>query len=154
MKKHRLVCAVAIVNGILLLVCFFCLARAMWVINTFRHPPLLPYTETESGVQLTLPSEKTVHITFGENAVRVTPCAFTSHEDARCIVSFIRRYADDNGISIPRNSMDLIGEVRLHAILATLGYKPEHTDQADLDYTRDHRPYVNVVGRCLGVLGV
>lgn len=151
--NNRKIKALVILLLIALLATAFCLYRAIRTINEFKH--ITPQYSIQDGKYiLNLPSGKTAAVSFAETAVSVYPSKCTTHEDAVYITAFIKGIAEKEGKPNSRRTIDMIGEYRLHAILSAIGYKPQETDTADLDYEKDRRWYVNLASRLLGVVGI
>ena len=114
------------------------------------------YKESENGsVELTLNQRKMVTLEFDETSVKVSGAyRYDDRPDMVEIIRFIRYYCDKNGIRIARNNSDLWGELRLHTALYKMGYKEVHTLNAEIDYEKDDRWYVNVVSTVLGRIGI
>ena len=116
--------------------------------------PSIYYIEG-SAASTQLPSGQTVDLHFRENNVEVADSyVCTNIEDCYAIVFAIKSYAQENGIEIVRSNTDMVGELRLHNFLYGIGYKPDETGIADLEYIRDRRWYVNVASRMIGWTGL
>ena len=108
-----------------------------------------------STASVYLPSGQIVDLHFRGNNVEITDSyECKSIEDCYAIVFAIKSYARENGIEIVRTNTDLVGELRLHNFLYRIGYKPDETGTADLEYICDRRWYVNVASRVIGWTGL
>ena len=107
--------------------------------------------ETERGVIVSFSDGRQIELIFNNTAVKVVRAyEIEDKSEIYSVVRFIRRYAAEPGIEITRKNMDLYGELKLHNLLYSMDYKRESTADADLDYLRDKRWYVNVMSRLLG----
>ncbi len=139
---------------ILLVLTTVSLIRSIQTINELDVEEPIAYTETDGKTEVVLPSGITATLSFGKNTVSIYPSAGTTHEDAAVLATFIKGYAKKQGMSLSRPTTELIGEYRLHTILADLGYRTDRTDKADLEYDEDKRWYVNFASCLLGILGI
>lgn len=114
------------------------------------------YKEIEKGrVELTLNQRESVTLLFDETSVTVSNAyCYDDRSEMVEIIRFIRYYSDKNGIEIARDNSDLWGELRLHTTLYKTGYREVHTLNAEIEYEKDDRWYVNVVGKVLGWIGI
>ena len=116
-------------------------------------PPIYYIEGSTASVQL--PSGQIVDLHFRENNVEVLDSyACNNIEDCYAVVLAIKSYAQSNGIEIVRSNTDMVGELRLHNFLYRIGYKPDETGTADLEYICDRRWYVNVASRVIGWTGL
>ena len=116
--------------------------------------PSFHYIEASTAM-VQLPSEKLVDIHFRENNVEITDSyECKSIEDCYAAVFAIKAYARKNGIEVVRSNADMAGELRLHNFLYGIGYKPDETGTADLEYICDRRWYVNVASRMISWTGM
>ncbi|MBQ7347651.1 MAG: hypothetical protein IJW55_06805 [Clostridia bacterium] len=116
--------------------------------------PSFYYIEASTAT-VQLPSGKLVNLHFRENNIEITDSyECKSIEDCYAIVFAIKAYARDNDIEIVRSNADMAGELRLHNFLYRIGYKPDETGTADLEYICDTRWYVNVASRMIGWTGL
>ena len=118
--------------------------------NTFH------FTERERGrVELFLNQKDSVTLEFEETSVKVFKAyRYDGRSEMVKIIRFIRYYSDKNGFKISRTNSDFWGELRLHTALYKMGYREEHTLNAEIDFDKDDRWYVNVVGKVLGWIGI
>ena len=118
--------------------------------NTFH------FTERERGrVELFLNQKDSVTLEFDETSVKVSSAyRYDDRPKMVEIIRFIRYYCEVNGFKISRRNSDFWGELRLHTALYKMGYREEHTLNAEIDYDKDDRWYVNVVGKVLGWIGI
>lgn len=116
----------------------------------------IEYIETDDGkINAILPSGRILSFCFGEKSVKIQDCSIaTGRNDAVSAVTFIKSYANKNDIQIPRSTLELIGEYRIHAILCSIDYKLDHTRDADLDYIDDPRWYMGISARLIGIVGL
>ena len=114
------------------------------------------YEEYGNGkVILSLNEEKRITFLFGKNSVKVVDSyQATSKEESISVALFIRYYARLNGIETARSNTDFTGEYRLHNCLYKLGYKRKQTQNADIEYVKDRRWYVNVASTFIGWIGI
>lgn len=153
-SKQKLVQLWAIASTVLLFLSLFCLARALKTINQFEHMKPQDYSEKGRTVAVIVPSERTYLISFRKNDVKINHCMGSTYQDAVALVAFIKGYANQDNLSIPRSTIELIGEYRLHTMLSNMGYQREHTSVVDLDYVQDRRWYINTLSTLIGVLGL
>ena len=78
----------------------------------------------------------------------------TSKDESISVALFIRYYTRLNGIKTARSNTDFTGEYRLHNCLYKLGYKRKQTQNADIEYVKDRRWYVNVASTFIGWIGI
>ena len=81
------------------------------------------YTETDGKVTLDLTSGRTVTMRFGKNAVCVYDCYLYDNSDAAEILLFVRRYGQENGVTIARKNTELLGEFTLRRTRRGYGVK-------------------------------
>ena len=144
----------AIISTVLLFLSLFCLSRALDTINQFEHSTPQEYSKNGRKTSVTMPSERTYILSFGKRDVKINHCVGSSRKDALALVSFIKGYADKHQIQIPRSTVELIGEYRLHTMLSNMGYEREQTAVVDLDYSQDRRWYINTLSALIGVIGL
>ena len=135
------------------IICVVMTCRNNKIINSIEQT--YDYREDSGGVVLTLPRGEELTLQFGNDSVKIVHSF--EYNDAETIyktVMFVREYASKNGIEIPRSINEMYGEIRLHNILYTLGYKREQTGDCDLDYIADRRWYVNVASKLIGWSGL
>ena len=65
------------------------------------------------------------------------------------LIAFVYFYGRKTDITIERSVTDMLGELRLHNALYAVGYKRKNTADADLDYDRDRRWYVNFISKII-----
>lgn len=150
-KKYWLL----ILSGVL------CLIALMFFLLTERNVRILNdadpsyYYKECSAVSVHLPSEKTVDLIFRNNHTKVkSSYEFESIAECYSIVLAVKAYAMRNEIEITRSTTEMVGELRLHNFLYEIGYKPDETGDADLEYIQDRRWYVNVASRLIGWTGL
>ena len=153
-SKQKLVQLWAITSTVLLFLSFFCLWRALDTLNRFEHAEPQTYSERGKQISVTLPSDRSYLLLFGKKDVKIDHCIGSSRQDALDLVSFVKGYASEREIAIPRSTVELIGEYRLHTILSAPGYKREQTAVVDLDYDQDRRWYINTLSKLVGIIGV
>ena len=144
----------AMISTILLFLSLLCLARAVKTINQFEHMEPQAYSESGRSIAVIMPSERTYLLSFRKNDVKINHCMGSTYQDAVALVAFIKGYANQGNLSIPRSTIKLIGEYRLHTMLSDMGYQREHTSVVDLDYVQDRRWYINTLSTLIGVLGL
>ena len=153
-SKQKLVQLWAIASTVLLFLSLFCLWRALDTINRFEHAELQSYSKRGKQISVTLPSDRSYLLSFGKKDVKIDHCIGSSRQDALDMISFVKGYATEQKIDIPRSTVELIGEYRLHTILSNIGYEREQTAVVDLDYVQDRRWYINTLSTLIGVLGL
>ena len=132
---------------------FFLLTdRNVKLINDIK--PSFYYIDT-SNAGILLPSEQSVHLKFRNNHVKIKDSfQYQRIEDCYTIVMSIKNSANESGIEITRSNTEMVGELRLHNFLYRIGYKPDETGDADLEYIKDRRWYVNIASRWIGWTGI
>ena len=153
-SKQKLVQLWAIASTVLLFLSLFCLGRALDTINRFEHAEPQSYSKRGKQISVTLPSDRSYLLSFGKKDVKIDHCIGSSRQDALDIISFVKGYATEQKIDIPRSTVELIGEYRLHTILSNIGYEREQTAVVDLDYIQDRRWYINTLSTLIGVIGL
>lgn len=159
MKKGKIskgAYALTVVNILILLFSLFCLWKIRQTWKQINAAELPTYREAENEtLEIELPSGKQVNVFFGKKAAEVEACYLTSsREDIISVICAVKAYSAQYDITFPRETADMIGEYRLHVFLYRIGYKPEQTGDAAIDYIEDHRWYVNAFSRLLGMLGL
>ncbi len=157
MKKRRSLIVFTVVNIMLFLMSLYCL------IKTTQNNKIFNSIDTEfdyeecgySKVILSLEKGKKVTLVFGNNSVKVVDSyQATSKRDSISVMMFIRYYAEKRGYVVLRSNTQIMGEYRLHNILYTFGYKKEQTSDADIEFVKDRRWYVNMVSSVCGWIGI
>ena len=121
----------------------------------FNATEKFTYQETEKGVVFVTESGKEIPMRFNAQSVSVLKTRQKiGRQESVEIVRFIREYATRKGYSLRRTNTELYGEYRLHLILYRLGYKRKQTGDADLDYGKDKRWYVERISKIIGWVGV
>lgn len=157
MKRERLILVLTVANVLLLIASVCCLiwtAKNNQIFNSIDKD--FSYEEYENGkVVLTFKNNKTITFTFGNKSVKVVNSyQATSKEESISVALFIRYYTRLNGIETARSNTDFTGEYRLHNCLYKLGYKRKQTQNADIEYVKDRRWYVNVASTFIGWIGI
>jgi len=156
-KQKRYLAIIAWISLLcILIITLFCLWRSYRLIEQINIVQPIEYTETTDGkVHVTLPSGENLLFSFGSNRVCVESCsAAPSRTHAINVALFIKGYAEKNDIECPRSLIMLIGEYRLHSVLAAIGYKSYRTNNADIDYSQDSRWYVECMSAVFGYVGI
>lgn len=112
-------------------------------------PQDFDYAVKDKEIELRLTSGGVVRMRFGKNAVTI----YESHlykSDVYEIAAFICVYGAENGYAVSRKEREIAGEIKLHNLLYTIGYKRKNTENADVEYTSDKRWYVNAASVVLG----
>ena len=154
MKKKSLIIFAAI-NLLLLFAAIFCMARTCK--NNERINSVSAefcYTETDGKVTLDLTSGKAVTMRFGSNAVCVYDCYLYDNTDVAEILLFVRRYGQENGVTIARKNTELLGEFTLHKAAYKAGIQRGESENLDWDYGKDSRPLVNALSKAIGYAGL
>lgn len=114
----------------------------------------MTYRTERNDLLLELQSAQIIQLCFRQKDMTVYRAYdITRREDELLLISFIRAYARDTDIAIPRSNSELLGELQLHGLLYKLGYKQNQTCDADIEYVSDPRWYVNLVSRAIGMSG-
>ncbi|MBR1676608.1 MAG: hypothetical protein IJ706_04780 [Clostridia bacterium] len=114
------------------------------------------YTETEKGkVELILNQGKRVTIEFDETSAKVSDLyKYDDRPEMVSIIRFLRYYCEINRFILKRDNSELWGEMRLHTTLYKMGYKTAQTGDAEIEFYKDARWYVNVVSKVIGRMGI
>ena len=146
---------------LLILSCILCLIALMFFLLTERNVRLLNdmnpsyYYKELSDVSVHLPSDQFADLSFRNNHAKIkNSYRFESKADCYAVVLAIKSYARQNKIEITRSNTEMVGELRLHNFLYQIGYKPDETGDADLEYIQDRRWYVNVASELVGWMGL
>lgn len=104
---------------------------------------------------MSLKGGKRITLIFGDTSIRVVASyQATSKEESIFVALFIRSYTRLKGIETARSNTDFTGEYRLHNCLYKLGYKRKQNGNADSEYVKDRRWYVNVASTLIGWIGI
>lgn len=157
MKRERLLLVLTVANILFLIMSVCCLiwtAKNNQIFNSIEKD--FSYEEYENGkVILALKGGKKITLIFGSASVKVVDSyQATSKEESISVALFIRYYTRLNGIETARSNTDFTGEYRLHNSLYKLGYKRKQTQNADIEYVKDRRWYVNVASTFIGWIGI
>ena len=140
----------AIMLAVCLVIGFIFTANACQSASELYNAPRdFAYEESDGEIRLTLTNGGVVRMRFGKNAVTV----YESHRYKSAvyeITAFIYAYGEKNGYTVSRKRREIIGELKLHNLLYTVGYKRGRTKDADVEYTADTRWYVNAASVVLG----
>ena len=140
----------AIMLAVCLVIGFIFTANACQSASGLYHEPRdFAYEETDGEVNLTLTNGGVVRMQFGDSAVKV----YDAHRHKSAvyeIAAFIYAYGKGKGYTVSRKRKEIVGELKLHNLLYTVGYKRGRTKDADVDYTADSRWYVNLASAVLG----
>ena len=152
MSKEVWFVIISVVLCLLSMAFFMLTDRNVKLINDIK--PSFCYIDT-SNAGILLPSEQSVHLKFRNNHVKIKDSfQYQSIEDCYTIVMAIKNSANESGIEITRSNTEMVGELRLHNFLYRVGYKPDETGDADLEYIKDRRWYVNIASRWIGWTGI
>lgn len=148
-------------------ICFFILSIILFILSSFcfyqtsKNVQFLNeqnssfYHMNGSNVCINLSSGKRVSFALRDNvAIVYDSFQCDTKEDCIKVVLAIKEVAKKKELLISRANSDLIGELRLHNFLYKLGYRTNHTKNADLEYIKDHRWYVNAASRLIGWMGI
>ena len=157
MKRESLLLVLTVANILFLIMSVYCLiwtAKNNQIFNSIEKD--FSYEEYENGkVILALKGGKKMTLIFGSASVKVVDSyQATSKEESISVALFIRYYTRLNGIETARSNTDFTGEYRLHNCLYKLGYKRKQTQNADIEYVKDRRWYVNVASTFIGWIGI
>ena len=157
MKRESLLLVLTVANILFLIMSVCCLiwtAKNNQIFNSIEKD--FSYEEYENGkVILALKGGKKMRLIFGSASVKVVESyQATSKEESISVALFIRYYTRLNGIETARSNTDFTGEYRLHNSLYKLGYKRKQTQNADIEYVKDRRWYVNVASTFIGWIGI
>ena len=157
MKRESLILVLTVANILFLIMSVCCLiwtAKNNQIFNSIDKD--FSYEEYENGkVILSLKGGKKITLIFGSASVKVVDSyQATSKEESISVALFIRYYTQLKGIKTARSNTDFTGEYRLHNCLYKLGYKRKQTQNADIEYVKDRRWYVNVASTFIGWIGI
>ncbi|MCD8373284.1 MAG: hypothetical protein LUD27_08305 [Clostridia bacterium] len=131
-------------------VCFLRITEYRKILNDVESS-LLYEDKGDNSISVQLKSGENLTLIFNDTAVKVVESyKVKDKSEMYRVIRFIRRYAAEHGIEITRKNTDLYGEWKLHNLLYSVNYKRESTADADLDYIRDKRWYVNTMSKLLG----
>lgn len=155
--KRRAIIVLTIFNIVLFLLsllAYFRTTENLKIFNSAEND--FNYEEREKGnVELVLNQSERVTLEFNETSVTVSNAyRFDDRPEMVEIIRFIRYYSEKSGVEITRTNSELWGELRLHTALYKMGYSKEHTLNAEIDYEKDERWYVNIVSKVLGRIGI
>ena len=172
-KQKGVMGAITLVNALFLLISLLCWAGTYLRNETLNGYSLmefrfqgcnnvvalvrrdLEFNELNDAVNLLLENGTTVELQFGENSVKVVDAYRISTIDEQTeIILFVQSYVLNHGKELTRDLTDYIGEYRLHCKLYEWGYATAQTKDADLEYGKDPRWYVNLISRVIGLLGI
>lgn len=141
--------AVALLFVVFSTVCIFRITEYRKILNADEIN--LSSEETDRGVIVIFSDSRQIELIFNKTAVKVVRSyEIEDKSEIYSVVRFICRYAAEHGIEITRENTDLYGEWKLHNLLYSMDYKRESTADADLDYIKDKRWYVNAMSKLLG----
>ena len=157
MRRNKALIILTIFNIILFvlsIIAYFGTRENLKIFNSTGNA--FDFNEIEKGrVELYLNQRDRVTLVFDETNVEVSSAyRYDDRPEMVEIIRFIRYYCEMNGLEIKRTNSDLWGEMRLHTTLYKMGYREAHTLNAEIDYERDNRWYVNAVGSVLGWIGI
>ena len=157
MKRERLLVVLTVANILFLIMSVCCLiwtTKNNQIFNSIEKD--FSYEEYENGkVILKIKSGKKITFIFGSNSVKViSSYQISSREESASIIMFIKEYAKRKKIEVVRSNTTCIGEYRLHNYLYKFGFKRKETANADIDYIKDRRWYVNVASTFIGWVGI
>ena len=157
MKEKKIWIILTAINVILLITCIIAASETSKNLKIFNATDdAFDYEEQEEGkVDLTLNKGKRVTIVFHKtNAEVVGAYRYNDKPDLIKIIRFIRYYCKLHEVEIARCNSDLWGEYRIHTALYAVGYKRAQTENANIEYGKDERWYVNAIGSILGWIGI
>ena len=157
MRRNKALIILTIFNIILFvlsIIAYFGTRENLKIFNSTGNA--FDFNEIEKGrVELYLNQRDRVTLVFDETNVEVSSAyRYDDRPEMVEIIRFIRYYCEMNGLEIKRTNSDLWGEMRLHTTLYKMGYREAHTLNAEIDYDKDDRWYVNAVGSVLGWIGI
>lgn len=95
-------------------------------------------------------SGEVVRLCFDKNSVKAERSyKVKDRAEQVYLIAFVYSYGRKTDIRIERSVTDMLGELRLHNALYAVGYKRKNTADADLDYDRDRRWYVNFISKII-----
>lgn len=156
-RKRKIIFIMTVLNLIILVCLVVCVIRISKLNQSINSVTTeFDYTENTNGtVSLSLGSHENVTMRFNKNGVSIKESYLYDNElYLPKVLCFVRYYADKKGYEVPRSNTELIGEYRLHTILYSVGYEPEHTKTLDWEFDEDPRWYVNTVSSILGWCGI
>ena len=140
--KNKLILSISIVLIILSLLLCIKTAADKREINKYKQGQF-SYADFGNGiVELTMASGEVVRLCFDKNSVK-------DRAEQVYLIAFVYFYGRKTDIKIERSVTDMLGELRLHNALYVVGYKRKNTADADLDYDRDRRWYVNFISKII-----
>ena len=150
-RKKVISILLTVLNLLLFAVSLFCMIRDRQIVDSIGTGTDIPYRTEQNDLLLELQSGQTIQLRFHQKNVTVY-CAddISRREDKLLLISFIRIYAQNTDIAIPRSNSELLGELKLHSLLYNLGFQRNQTGDADIEYSGDPRWYVNFASRLLG----
>lgn len=154
MKKKIGICFF-ILSIVLFMLSSFCLYQTSENVQLLNEQSSSFYYMDGSNVCINLSSGKRVSFALRDNvAIVYDSFQCDTKEDCIKVVLAIKEVAKKKEVSISRSNSDLMGELRLHNFLYELGYRTNHTKNADLEYIKDHRWYVNAASCLIGWVGI
>ena len=150
--RKKWVIFLLIVNAMMLSASIFCLVLTGQNVSLFNRQEIEVRQEGDSCFILTARSGKEYGLDFGGTSVKIVDSYAADREDCLDIISALRML--DTQDKFTRDNSDLMGELRLHKILYSLGIARKSTRDCDLDYTSDKRWYVETTSKLIGWMGV
>lgn len=106
-----------------------------------------------TNIIYTLNSGEEVEITFASSTVKVNDCYKLQKKERIETLKFIMYYMKENEITTRRTINNLEGELLAHRMSYFLNIKKANAIDADLDYIKDSRWYVNAVTMLFEISG-
>ena len=150
--SKRSIKVLTIINVVMLVISILCLIGTS-INNKIINSIDREFTYRKENGKTVLELEGTeVVLQFGKDSVKVVNSYVIENKETQLqTVLFIRKYLSKQ---TPRQTTDLLGEFRLHNALYRLGIRRQQTGESDLDYIKDKRWYIDVVGKILGLMGI
>ena len=148
--KNKLILSISITLIILSLLLCIKTAADKREINKYKQGQF-SYADFGNGiVELTMASGEVVRLCFDKNSVKAERSyKVKDRAEQVYLIAFVYFYGRETDIRIERSVTDMLGELRLHNALYAVGYKRKNTADADLDYDRDRRWYVNFISKII-----
>lgn len=124
------------------------------IIQTFKGQAYSDYDTGSETITYKLQSGKEKTIRFGESTFVIVGSRDLTKKERFEILCFVSHCLKEKGIPCTRTIQNMEGELVLHTFLCRLNYKTDSTENADLDYAKDRRWYVNAATTVMQILGL
>ena len=112
------------------------------------------YDTTKNEITYKHTLGKDTKIIFGDESVKIVDSHELNRKERLEILCFIVYCFKEKEIPCSRTIQNLEGELITHNLLYKVHYKRDNTQDADLDYTKDKRWYVNTTTIIMQILGL